>query len=215
MTIARRAFAGALLLLSLAAPTCGVAAETARGSFVFSSARNCATSGRFPAELCAFAEINAVAEFEEKAPRFPQRGLCERAYGAGGCSLGFLGADGWAGKKTAIYFSPRQRGFRITARSERDVTVTPLAGDLRFATRSALRRDASINPRAARAPMSGAQGGAASGGGGEFGVSSPDGPAGPPPPRAPVDPDFDCAAFLEPTDKGDSASGCAPMRSRR
>jgi len=210
MATARRDFTAAVLLLLLAAPPSGASAtELARGAFVFSSARNCAASGRFPAEVCAFAETNAAAEFEEKAPRFPQRGHCEQVYRAGGCSLGFLGADGWAGKKTAVYFSRRQRGFRITARSERDVIVTPLAGDLQFVPRSALRRDASINPRAARATTS------AHSGSGEFGVSSPDGPAGPTPTRAPVDPNFDCAAFLEPTDKGDPTSGCAPMRSRR
>ncbi|MBG0811716.1 DUF1190 domain-containing protein [Methylosinus sp. H3A] len=207
MATARLDFTAAVLLLSIAAPAPGAAAELARGSFVFSSARNCAASGRFPAEVCAFAETNAAAEFEEKAPRFPQRALCEQIYGAGGCSLGFVGADGWVGKKTAVFFSPRQRGFRVTARSERDVTVTPMAGDLQFVTRSALRRDASINPKAARATTAH--------GGGAFGVSSPDGPAGPTPPHAPVDPNFDCAAVLEPTDKGDPASGCAPMRARR
>lgn len=188
-------------------------ADVSKGSFTYSSARNCVSSGRLPAEICGFAEKNAAAEFEEKAPRFPQRGVCEQAYGVGGCSLGFRGADGWAGKKNAVYFSPRQQGLRITVKSEREATVVPLATGLNFSARSALRKDASINPRMTRERTSAdLHGGSPAA---SFGVSAPDGPIGPLPPPPPVDPNFDCAAFLEPTDKGDPNTGCAVVRSRR
>lgn len=197
--------ASAALLFALATLDPALADMT-KGSFTFSTARHCLSSGKLPADVCANAEKNAAAEFEEKAPRFPQRDVCEQAFGAGGCSLGFRGADGWAGKRDAVYFSPRRQGFRVTVKSEREATVVPLGAGSSFSPRSALRKDASINPRFTRAQTSAHSG---------FGTSEPDGPRGPLPPRPAVDPNFDCAAFLEPTDKGDPATGCAAIPSRR
>jgi len=165
------------------------------GNFTYSDARKCVAEGRLPAEICAFAEANAAAEFEEKAPRFATRSACEQAYGPGGCSLGFRGAEGWAGKKNSLFFSPRQKGFRVTVKSEHDATVVPLGSDLVFSTRSALRRDASINPRARRDEP-----------------TSPSVQHGPPPP---MDPNFDCSAYLDPSDKGDPRTGCAPVSAPR
>jgi hypothetical protein len=193
------------LSIAVAPPSRPFAAEFARGNFIFSSARNCASSGKLSAELCALAERNAAAEFEEKAPRFPHRDLCEKAFGAGACSLGFRGADGGAGKKSGVYFFPKQQGFRITVRSERDAVVAPLGAGLQFASRSALRRDASINPRAPRTATSA----------GASGVPFSEAPVGPTPPPPSVDADFECAAYLEPTDKGDPRTACAPIHTRR
>ena len=215
MTFSRRNLQISLAIVAVVFPLAwtDAGADTARGAFSFSSASNCAASGKLPAELCATAEANAAAEFEEKAPRFPSRALCERIFG--GCALGFRGADGWAGKKNAVYFSPRQNGFRITVKSDHDTTVVPLGQGLNFSPRSALRRDASINPRAGRA-QTGAGFSAGAGQPGGFGVPTAEGGGGPLPPRPPVDPNFDCAAVLEPSDKGDASTGCvlAPANRR-
>ena len=184
----------------------------AHGVSTFSSLSQCVSSGKFPAEICAFADANSAAEFEEKAPRFPSRAACERVFGS--CSLGFRGADGWAGRHGAVYFTPRRQGFRITVRSERDATVVPLGPRTSFLARAALRRDASINPRTPREYSGPAQSGVAPPA--AFGVATPEGAKGPLPPAPPVDPNFDCAAVLEPSDKGDPSSGCylAPTRKR-
>lgn len=176
-----------------------------RGATIYFSAQNCVSAGRLPAEICNFADANSAAEFEEKAPRFLSRDACERIHRA--CSLGFRGADGWSGRKNAIFFTPRRQGFRITVKSDRDVTVVPTNSGFVFSPRSALRRDASINPRAGReSPRAGAPGGTAQTA--PFGVPTADGIKGPLPPRPPADPNFDCASVLEPDDKGDPRTGC-------
>lgn len=182
-----------------------VDADMTRGATSYFSAQNCVSAGKLPAEVCNFADMNSAAEFDEKAPRFPSRDICERSYGS--CSLGFRGADGWAGRKNAIFFSPRRQGFRITVKSEHDVTVVPTNAGINFSPRSALRRDASINPRSAR-EQTGAVAPAGGGQSGAFGVPTAEGIRGPLPPRPSVDPNFDCAAVLEPTDKGDPSTGC-------
>lgn len=183
-------------------------AETLRGAAMFPSERHCAASGKLSAEMCANAAANAAAEFDEKAPRLPTRAACERLYGP--CSLGFRGADGWAGRRNSVYFTPQRHGFRVVMKSDNEATVVPVARGLSFAARSATRRDAMINPKARREHASSGQQELADG------VGAPDGVKGPPPPPPPVDPNFDCAAVLEPSDKGDPESGCylAPARRR-
>jgi uncharacterized protein YgiB involved in biofilm formation len=89
-----------------------VAARVKSGQYSHSAEQNCILGGKLNAEQCANAAANAQAEFEEKAPRFPSREARERVFAAGGCNLGFKGAEGWAGKKAGICFSPRQAGFR-------------------------------------------------------------------------------------------------------
>ena len=213
---ARRAFIATFPFLAALCLAGGAArGEIARGSMTFASERQCASSGKIPSDICAYAEANSAAEFDEKAPRFPSRALCERAYGGGACSIGFRGAAGWAGRKQGVYFSPRRQGFRVTAHSERDVTVTPLAAGLSFSSRSALRRDTSINPRAARERSAAPVGLGGPQPPGDFGAPTAEGAKGVLPPRPPVDPNFDCAAVLEPSDQ-DPSTGCvlAPVRKR-
>jgi hypothetical protein len=186
-------------------------AEPARGAFSYTSARACVSAGKLNAELCDHAEKNAAAEFEEKAPRFPTRQACETAR-HGPCAVGFSGAGGWTGRKTDVYFTPRQQGFRVTVKSERDATTTPVASGLSFSPRTALRRDVAISPQAHRY-WSGAA--AAPAAGTSFGLATPEGAKGDVPPPPPVDPNFDCAAYLEPSAKGDPSTGCAPAPARK
>ncbi|MCX7899316.1 MAG: DUF1190 domain-containing protein [Methylocystis sp.] len=189
-------------------------AEMIRGAHQFATESHCASTRKLPASVCAIAAANAAAEFEEKAPRFPSRDACERVF-RGGCSLGFRGADGYAGRRGGVYFSPRQRGFRVDVRSEQDARVTPLGAGAAFSARSALMRDASIHPRSHDyTPPVAHRAGAASQTA-EFGLATPEGPKGGAlPPRPPVDPNFDCAAVLEPG--SDPTTGCvlAPARRR-
>jgi hypothetical protein len=185
-------------------------AQVKAGQYSYTTEQACGLGGKLNAEQCATATANARAEFEEKAPRFPSRDACERVFSAAGCSLGFKGAEGWAGKKSAIYFSPRQAGFRVLVSSPRDATVTPFAlGPLiRFSPRSILRKDTRIDPRIAhnaRESWRSRPGAAA----GIFGVETPTaaGDHGAPPPP-PVDPNFDCASVLEPSARDHAETGC-------
>lgn len=206
-----------LLVMLLVGP---VEAESSKGTFNYSSVRACVSAGKFTAEICALAEANAAAEFEEKAPRFPTRVICEQAFGPSSCSIGFRGAEGWTGRKEGVYFAPRQEGFRLTAKSEHDVSVVPLAAPrLVVSSRSALRRDAAINPRASRylsnaTAMRPAAAGRVGSQGYGVGVATPQGSVGAIPPPPPVDPNFNCASYLEPDAKGDPNTGCAPAPAR-
>jgi uncharacterized protein YgiB involved in biofilm formation len=173
------------------------------------------------AELCTNAAANAQAEFEEKAPRFPSREACQRAFASAGCSVGFKGSDGWAGKKSGIFFTPRQSGFLVTVSSERDMTVVPYAAgaSIGFSRRSILRKDTRIDPRiAAKARENWRARAASDAGGAAYGVDTPPPGLGrgtlPPPP--PVDPNFDCKSVLEPSARDSADTGCylAPARRR-
>jgi len=222
MALSARIFAVTACFVLLAAA--GAQADVRRGQYVFSNERSCTLGGKLSNEQCANAAANAQAEFDEKAPRFPSREACEKSF-SGGCSLGFKGAEGWTGKKGGIYFSPRLQGFRVVVASERDMTVTPVSSGaaVNFSPRTILRKDTHINfadahrardnwrPTAAAYPSSGG------GAGSQFGVDAPPpGEHGALPPPPPVDPNFDCAAVLEPNARDHADTGCylAPARHR-
>ncbi len=119
----RRLFCFCVASLHLMTTT--LSAQNRPGQYSYGSEQNCVASGRFNAQQCATAAANSQAEFEEKAPRFPSREACEKVFATAGCSVGFKGSEGWEGKKSGIYFSPRQQGFRVVATSGRDMAVTP------------------------------------------------------------------------------------------
>jgi hypothetical protein len=174
-------------------------------SAVYLNAQACVSRGGRSPQLCGYAEKNAAAEFEEKAPRFATRAACESALRRP-CAIGFSHAAAWSSRQHSIYFTPRQDGFRIIEASGRDPAVTPVSGSLAFQPRPATRLDVSISPQASRywnwADRTAQPAG-------EFGVSSPDGPRGEIPPPPPVDPNFDCAAVLEPSARASAATACA------
>ena len=175
------------------------------GGAVYLSAAACVTRGGRSPQLCSYAEKNAAAEFEEKAPRFATRAACESALRRP-CAIGFNHAGAWSDHKLSVYFTPRQDGFRIIEASGRDPAVTPVAGSLAFQPRPVTRLNVTISPQASKywdwanrtaEPAS------------DFGVSSPEGPKGEIPPPPPVDPNFDCAAVLEPSARASAATACA------
>ncbi len=174
-------------------------AESLHGQYSFGTERSCVASGKLPREQCANAAANAQAEFEEKAPRFPTREACARSFPRSGCSIGFSGADGWAGKKSGLYFAPRQTGFRI---SGRDLSVVPYVEGpyIPFSRRTIVRKEIGINAQRAREARKNWRPQAPGDGVGGFGVETPaPGSGGPLPPPPPVDPNFDCASVLEPS----------------
>ncbi len=188
-------------------------AQTPRGpgSAVYLNAAACVSMGRRTQELCAYAEKNAAAEFQEKAPRFATRAACEAAL-HGPCAIGFGQRGSGTDQKHGVYFTPRQDGFRIGETYGRDPTVTPVAGSLSFQPRPATRLDVSISPQASKYWDWGSRAAAPSA---DIGVSSPDGQKGEIPPPPPVDPNFDCAAVLEPSARASAATACAPAPPRK
>lgn len=197
----------------LAVAFCGTgAAAYGAEALSYSTEQNCVAANKLGAERCAHAAANAQAEFTEKAPRFPSRDACEKAFGRGACSIGFSGAGVSAGNKAGIYLTPRQAGFRVDSRN---LTVAPfVAGhELAFAPRTILRRDMRVDPQKARLA---AEAWRAGGAGANFGLADPSaGGAHRPPPRLPVDPNFNCAAFLEPGATDAKEPGCYPAPARR
>jgi len=203
---------GALLLFCLVPACAPVATAAERGSYTYFSPESCASAGKMPKDACANAARNAAAEFEEKAPHYPSRAACEQAYRPGGCSVSFR--QGAASGK-GVSFTPRQQGFRVTVRSDNDISTIPLAPGLNFAPRPATRLAISIDPRAAgsAAPRA-AAGGGGPGGDAVFGTSMPDGQKGPLPPPVEVDPNFDCSKYVEPSKDGRGGAGCLPAPNR-
>jgi hypothetical protein len=95
------------------------------------------------------------------------------------------------------------------------MTVAPfVAGhDLGFSPRTILRRDMRVDLRKARLS---AEAWRAGGPEPKFGLAnpSPGGERGPRPPRPAFDPNFNCAAFLEPGAGDDKEPGCYPAPRR-
>jgi uncharacterized protein YgiB involved in biofilm formation len=201
-----------LLLVVLAAAT-PADAETPRGSYFYVGLAQCIADQKLDENLCANAAANAEAEFDEKAPRFSTRQECDARFGPGKCELGLRGANGWSGKRGGVFFMPRQSGFRVTVHSQSDMTVLPsFSGrELGFAPRTILRlqtsRSGSMRREAGQRPN---RGGAAAFGQ-PMGAETAGGPAGPLPPVPKLDPNFDCAALLEPSTDQPASSGCYPV----
>jgi uncharacterized protein YgiB involved in biofilm formation len=213
---------GALLIIAALA-VCAPASLWAqpRNTYTFRSEQNCVAARKFSAEQCANAVANSRAEFEEKAPRFPTREACERLFKEVGCSLGFKGADGWAGKKSGLYFSPRQLGFTMTPSGRDGVTAPFTSGPpVAFSTRTIARRDAGVNFAVGQKARDSwrAEPGSSPARATSQDLGVPNAPAGdrgalPSPP--PVDPNFDCASFLEPAKDGQAGVGCYPAPARK
>lgn len=119
--------------LSLAAPA-DLAAQ-ASGA-VYQRRDECIAGGLLSPEQCEFAYRNARAEFEQKAPRYASRTLCERSHKR--CGAQIVSAGGWEsfGRGGASYV-PRFVGVRLTGEgaARRAVPVVEGSGRVAFAGR--------------------------------------------------------------------------------
>ncbi|HEY5793808.1 MAG TPA: DUF1190 domain-containing protein [Bosea sp. (in: a-proteobacteria)] len=119
--------------LFLAAPA-DLAAQT-QGA-VYERRDECIQAGLLTPEQCEFAYRNARAEFEQKAPRYASRALCERSHKR--CGAQMITAGGWEsfGKGGATYV-PRFIAVRVTGEgaARRAWPVIESAGRTPFAGR--------------------------------------------------------------------------------
>jgi len=110
------------------------------GKRIFSTSSSCELSTLLTADECRNAQANALAELDEKSPRFPSRAECEKSFRR--CMI--AGFD-----RKRVEFEPALRGFEVNVRSATDKTVVPLVdGDgsvLGFHSRTVLRADAGIS----------------------------------------------------------------------
>lgn len=115
--------------LSLAAP----ADSAAQGAgAVYERRDECIAAGLLSAEQCEFAYRNARAEFEQKAPRYASRALCERNHKR--CGAQIVSTGGWEsfGKAGASYV-PRFVGVRVTGEGAGRRALPVVAGTARIA----------------------------------------------------------------------------------
>jgi uncharacterized protein YgiB involved in biofilm formation len=203
-----------ILMVCLFLPqTTPASAESSKlGKHVFGSEYSCQSSGEVSQLVCSNASANANAEFNEKAPRFLSRNECEQNF-RHGCSVGIRGAAGWEGKKSGVYFQPRQTGFAVQVLSDLEITVTPLMSgrDLKFDSRSALIRDIHVEHRHKKGNSWAREGSGAAVEKSKSAARSERGAPIPPPP--PIDPNFDCSSVIE-ADGKDPSIGCYPAPKR-
>lgn len=123
--------------LFLAAPAdLAAQAQGAVHGTVYERRDECIAGGLLTAEQCEFAYRNARAEFEQKAPRYASRALCERSHKR--CGAQMVTAGGWEsfGKGGATYV-PRFIAVRVTGEggARRAWPVIESAGRTPFAGR--------------------------------------------------------------------------------
>lgn len=84
---------------------------------VYERRDECIAGGILTAEQCEFAYRNARAEFEQKAPRYASRALCERSHKR--CGAQMVASGGWEsfGKGGATYV-PRFIGVRVAGEGD-------------------------------------------------------------------------------------------------
>ncbi|KRE00145.1 hypothetical protein ASE63_08620 [Bosea sp. Root381] len=143
MTLSAISLAAALRAAALApalffaAPSDSIAqAERAAQGVVYERRDECIAGGLLTAQQCEFAYRNARAEFEQKAPRYASRALCERSHKR--CGAQMISTRGWDsfGKGGATYV-PRFTGVRVTGDgvTRRALPVVEGGGRIAFAGR--------------------------------------------------------------------------------
>lgn len=117
--------------LSLAAPA-DLAAQGAGA--VYERRDECIAAGLLSAEQCEFAYRNARAEFEQKAPRYASRGLCERAHKRCGAQVSTTGGwDALARGGGAASYVPRFIGIRVSGEGAASKALPIIEGSARVA----------------------------------------------------------------------------------
>lgn len=116
--------------LSLVAPG-DLAAQTTGP--VYERRDECIEAALLTPEQCEFAYRNARAEFEQKAPRYASRALCERGHKR--CGAQMVSTGGWDsfGRGGAASYVPRFTGVRITGAGASLRAVPAVEGSARIA----------------------------------------------------------------------------------
>lgn len=136
LALRRRSTLIALAVSFVAADASGQIA----GKRLYSTISNCELARVLTVDQCRNAHANALAELDEKSPRFASRTDCEKSFKH--CMIA-----GFHGQRAE--FEPALRGFEVNARSETDKTVLPVlegeGSSLGFRARTVLRMDAGIS----------------------------------------------------------------------
>ncbi len=110
------------------------------GERIYSTAGSCVVASGLTAQQCQTAYANALAELDEKAPRFRSRGECEASFRR--CMIAGVARGG-------VEFEPALRGFAVRRSAAGGGTVTPVVeGDndlLGFGERTISRPDTSVS----------------------------------------------------------------------
>jgi hypothetical protein len=138
----KRAFPSLLVCAALLVGTSSSPAQTS-GKRLFATREHCVASGALPAGDCRHAHANALAEQDEKAPRFATRPECEKEFSR--CMIA-----GFGGRR--VEFQPALRGFEVSLPALGEKTVLPVlyvdGSALGFRPRPVSRPDASISQAA-------------------------------------------------------------------
>jgi uncharacterized protein YgiB involved in biofilm formation len=162
ITVSASAFAAVLRVaalapaMSLAAP--GDLAAQNTGS-VYERRDECVEAALLTPEQCEFAYRNARAEFEQKAPRYASRALCERSHKR--CGAQAVSTGGWDGfGRGGASYVPRFTGIRITGTgsARRTLPVVEGSGRVAFAGRPVTELQDKVAGRAAVVGLAGARG---------------------------------------------------------
>ncbi|MDR3448867.1 MAG: DUF1190 domain-containing protein [Alphaproteobacteria bacterium] len=116
------------------------AAGQTTGKRVFSTGNSCELATVLTTQECRNAHDNALAELDEKSPRFASRAECEKSFKQ--CMI--AGID-----RQRVEFEPALRGFEVNVRAATDKTAIPVIdGDgssLGFHPRTVLHADKGVS----------------------------------------------------------------------
>ena len=94
----------------------------------------CIDAGKLSAEQCEFAYRNARAEFEQKAPRYASRALCERAHKRCGAQVSTTGGwDALARGGGGATYVPRFVGIRVSGEGAASKALPIVEGSAKIA----------------------------------------------------------------------------------
>ena len=94
----------------------------------------CIEAGKLSAEQCEFAYRNARAEFEQKAPRYASRALCERAHKRCGAQVSTTGGwDALARGGGGATYVPRFAGIRVSGEGAAGKALPIVEGSAKIA----------------------------------------------------------------------------------
>jgi len=124
--------AAAFAAFGLALSPADLAAQVTGQSYVRRD--ECVEAGKLSAEQCEFAYRNARAEFEQKAPRYASRALCERAHKRCGAQISTTGGwDALARGGGGATYVPRFVGIRVSGEGAAGKALPIVEGQAKIA----------------------------------------------------------------------------------